>query len=227
MMLAAMRAVAENLLEAWTPACERIEVAGSVRRRKADPHDLELVAIPRLEVLTAKKDMFEDTQVAMAESNLLDELLGEWKAGGRLRDRPDKNGRGAWGPKFKRALTADGVAVDIFSCGPGLGSQWGVIFAIRTGPADFSHAIVTSRLEGGFMPVGMQVKDGALWINGDGGRALIETPEEEDFFEAINLPCWPPEERSLLRLAEWRSGGSVRGAGVSEQSAMRPTSGGR
>ena len=196
-----MRTVAERLLEAWAPACERVEIAGSVRRGKPDPHDIEIVAMPKLETTVAKRDMFADTRVTMAERNLLDELLATWKADGRLRDRPDKNGRGAWGPKFKRATLADGLAIDIFSCGPGLGSQWGVIFAIRTGPAEFSHALVTSRLGGGFMPVGMKVKDGQLWRNGD---IIVETPEEDDFFRALELPCWPPAERSLLRLGEWR-----------------------
>ena len=200
MTLATMRAIGERLVETWAPACERIEIAGSVRRGAPDPHDLELVAIPRMQVAVAVRDMFRDTQTTMSERNLFDELLAEWKADGRLRDRPDKNGRGAWGPKFKRALTAEGVAVDIFSCGSPLGSQWGVIFAIRTGPADFSHALVTSRLDGGFMPVGMRVKDGHLWRN----DILVETPEEEALCRELGLPCWPPAERLLSRLVEWR-----------------------
>ena len=200
MTLATMRAIGERLVETWAPACERIEIAGSVRRGAPDPHDIEIVAIARMQVAVAVRDMFRDTQTTMSERNLFDELLAEWKADGRLRDRPDKNGRAAWGPKFKRALTAEGVAVDIFSCGRGLGSQWGVIFAIRSGPADFSHALVTSQLYGGFMPGGMRVKDGQLWRNG----ILVETPSEEDFFRELGLPCWPPAERLLSRLVEWR-----------------------
>src|SRR3990167_9592187 len=85
--------------------------------------------------------MFADSDVTMAQRNLLDELLAEWKADGRLRDRPDKNGRGAWGPRFKRALYQvtmsklnRNVGLDIFSVLPP--AQWGVIFAIRTGPAE-------------------------------------------------------------------------------------------
>ena len=202
--LDAMRAVAEWLLEAWAPACERIEIAGSIRRGKSDPHDIEIVAVPKLEVLIAERDMFADSDVTMAERNLFDEMLAEWKDEGlRLAHRLDKNGRPAWGPRFKRALYGDD-AVDIFSVLPP--AQLGVIFAIRTGPAEFSHALVTSRLEGGFMPVGMQVKDGALWVSGGTGtgHAKVETPEEEDFFRELGLPCWPPAERSLMRLAEWR-----------------------
>ena len=199
-MVTGMRAVAENLLESWGPACERIEIAGSVRRGKPDPHDIEIVAVPKLEVLVAKRDMFADSDVTMAQRNLLDELLANWRDEGlKLAHRPDKNGRPAWGPRFKRAVMADGIAVDIFSVLPP--AQWGVIFAIRTGPAEFSHALMTSRLEGGFMPVGMQVKDGQLWRNGD---IIVDTPEEDDLFRDLGLPCWEPHERSLVRLAEWR-----------------------
>ena len=201
-----MRTIAESLLEAWRPACERIEIAGSIRRGKPDPHDIEIVAIPRREVLVAKRDMFADSEVATSERNLLDELLAGWKAGGRLRDRPDKNGRGAWGPRLKRALYQTtisqlnrNVGIDIFSVLPP--AQWGVIFAIRTGPADFSKELVTSRLEGGFMPVGMQVKDGQLWRNGD---IIVDTPEEDDLFRELALPCWPPADRSLSILLDWR-----------------------
>src|SRR3990167_5807145 len=118
-----MRAVAESILDAWAPACARIEIGGSIRRGKPKPHDIEIVAIPKLETLVAERDMFADSDVTMAERNLLDELLAEWKAVGRLRDRPDKNGRPAWGSRFKRATLADGTAVDIFSVIPGL-TQW-------------------------------------------------------------------------------------------------------
>ncbi|MCX6753734.1 MAG: hypothetical protein NTV03_01615, partial [Candidatus Nomurabacteria bacterium] len=42
----AMR-IAEALLEELKPHCARIAVAGSVRRKKADCGDIELVAIPK------------------------------------------------------------------------------------------------------------------------------------------------------------------------------------
>ena len=46
--LAAARAVAAALRELLEPACARVEIAGSIRRRKAKVGDLELVASPRL-----------------------------------------------------------------------------------------------------------------------------------------------------------------------------------
>jgi len=198
-----MRETAAELLEAWAPACERIEIAGSVRRGKPDPHDIEIVAIPRREILVAERDMFTDSQITTSERNLLDEMLGEWLADDRLRHRLDKNGRPSWGARFKRVtLWPSGPALDIFSVLPP--AQWGVILAIRTGPADFSHALVTSRLEGGFLPFGFQVKEGSLWVSGHAAPVPLETPQEDDLFREMGLPCWPPSERSVGRLLDWK-----------------------
>ena len=32
---------------------------------------------------------------------------------------------------------------------------------------------------------------------------LIPTPTEEDFFAALEVPCWPPEERTARRLMQF------------------------
>ena len=39
--------IAERIVTALAPACERIEIAGSLRRRRPDVHDIDLVLIPR------------------------------------------------------------------------------------------------------------------------------------------------------------------------------------
>lgn len=185
---------AERLRDLWSPYCERLEIAGSIRRGKSDPHDIELVAVPKIRSENRQVDMFT---VDMVEVDLLSNALEDKKAQGNIVDRLDKNGRPAWGPRFKRLLY-HGFPVDVFIVRPP--AQWGVIFAIRTGPAEFSHRFVTSRSLGGAMPADMRVKDGQLLHGGQ----VVETPEEEDFFEAIGLPCWPPSERTLAKLSEWQ-----------------------
>jgi hypothetical protein len=32
---------------------------------------------------------------------------------------------------------------------------------------------------------------------------MIPTPEEADFFTALNVPCWPPEQRTEHRLMQF------------------------
>jgi DNA polymerase/3'-5' exonuclease PolX len=47
MLIAQATVIAERVKAELAPYCERIEIAGSVRRRKPQVKDIELVAIPR------------------------------------------------------------------------------------------------------------------------------------------------------------------------------------
>ena len=182
--------------------CERIQIAGSLRRKSVDVGDVEIVVTPRLGA-----DLFGDTSV-----NLLDLHIDWLLAKGTLTRRLDMNGQQAIGSKYKR-LSYDGVPVDLFVVIPP--AQWGVILAIRTGPAEFSHRLVTSRTAGGWMPPGYRVRDGALQrqrFHVDGYTATgnpdvvtvesvahsietIDTPEETDLFAAIGRRWIAPEDR--------------------------------
>lgn len=170
------------------PACRRIEVAGSIRRRRPDVGDIELVAVPVVE--SGQLDLFG---AATGTRDVLHELCERLLAAGVFAHRPDKHGHPAFGPKFKRLVfrgAADTLPLDLFVVTPP--AQWGALFTIRTGPGAYSHRLVTPRLQGGGMPAGMRLEGGALW---DGGR-LVETPEEADFFAALGLACPPPEQRT-------------------------------
>ncbi len=46
MNLSDIEPIAQSLLEQLRSSCVRIEIAGSIRRRKADPRDIEIVVIP-------------------------------------------------------------------------------------------------------------------------------------------------------------------------------------
>lgn len=165
----------------WT--CERIEVAGSVRRKKADCHDVEIVVIPRLDVVSA--DLFGNPTTYR---NQFDEACKNLRSDGTFTDRLDKNGRPAWGEKYKRALY-QGVPVDLFSA---TSENYGLILALRTGPAEFSLKLVQQRTFGGYLPFGYRVRDGYLWR----GDERISTPEEQDVFDAIGLDWIRPENRT-------------------------------
>jgi DNA polymerase/3'-5' exonuclease PolX len=74
-------------------------------------------------------------------------------------------------------------------------AQWGVILAIRTGPADFSKWIVTPRKYGGALPSNCHV---------EGGRVLrqqipLEMPEERDFLDFLGLGWVEPKDRMVAK----------------------------
>jgi len=169
---------ADEVVYALAPYCSRIEIAGSIRREKQDDiKDIEVVCISkRLAPTFGGKPVLP-----------LHHRLDVLRLDGIVRPRLDKLGREAWGLKFRRALWND-TPLDIFIVTP---ETWGVLFAIRTGNADFSHLLVSPRSIGGAMPDGYFVKEGRLY--GDG---LIETPEEESFFSALGLDWIEPRNRT-------------------------------
>ena len=162
--------VAERLVDRLSIYCQRIEIAGSVRRKKSGVGDIELVAIPRFET-----DLFG----ASSDIHLLD--VFDWECVGRI----VKGGH-----KYKQIELEEGVNLDLFIVTPP--AQWGVQFMIRTGSAEFSHRLVTPRKHGGLMPSNYRVKDGAIWSNSH----IIATPEEQDVFDLIGIPFIDPVART-------------------------------
>lgn len=180
--LAEAAALATELAARLAPACERIEIAGSIRRQRPDIGDLELVAIPQH---ARQFDLFGEP---CGSTNLLEERVAWLLESGKLEPRLTTDGQQRLGAKYK-ALVYRGMGVDLFITSP---ECWGVIFTIRTGPADFSHRLVTRRDQGGLCPNHLRVRDGRLV--GTDGQSL-DTPTEESVFAAIGLPWIAPEER--------------------------------
>lgn len=181
--LAEGQLLACRVLDLLSPACTRIEVAGSVRRRRESVGDIEIVAVGAR--APGQVDLFGEVR---SERNLLDQRCDELLAEGVFAKRISEKGSSAWGYGVRRALFA-GAGLDVF--GTTL-EQWGLILVIRTGDADWSRLLVTPRHEGGLMPLGMRCEAGWLW---DGGRRLVMR-EEADVFAALGLPWVEPWERS-------------------------------
>lgn len=194
------RALAEEaaqiILDKIGPYCERVEVAGSIRRKMNTVKDIEIVAIPRTE--TPQVGLFGEPGEPIS---LLKERLDGLVADGFIEKRTDDDGKQRWGDKHQRALfkwSGGEIGIDFFAVMPP--AQWGVIFAIRTGNYEFSRNLVTMIESGGKMPADLRVADGALWRvnpeNRDEKLGVVHTPEEADFFKALGWhDCPAPEQR--------------------------------
>lgn len=182
------RAISEDLVRMLEPFCERVEIAGGVRRRKAEPHDIEIVCEPKLhEHSDLWGNKFTNSSLDAYPFNTWGQVI--------------KNG-----PRFKQ-IQMPRITCDLFIVLPP--AQWGVILTIRTGPADFSHWIVTQQRYGGALPNFSRVSDGAVYQNCtarwqgekiflDGGE-LLPMPEERDFLDYLGLGWVAPN----LRTARW------------------------
>ena len=184
MNLSDAQSVADEIVEALRPACLRIEVAGSIRRCKPEGiKDVEVIAISR-----PRPVVFGTPPVLP-----LVKFVRELRAAGRITYRLDKLGREAHGDKYQR-LEWDRVALDLFIVQL---ETWGMAMVIRTGPAEFSHRLVSTQAFGGAMPIGYFSEGHRL--RGVGNQ-MIDTPEEGNVFEALGLPWLDPPERTEARL---------------------------
>lgn len=186
------RMAADIALALLGPACERIEVAGSIRREAPDVGDIEVVAVPRRGPQTV--DLF-GSAVGDAPDYLHD-LCNRLRAEGRLAPRLNKLGHESWGRKLKWGYfwptgPADGrIAIDINACER---DQWGATLAIRTGPADFSRRLVTARPAGGYCPPHLHFRDWQVVEKASGEPR--PTPEERDVFAVLGLDWIEPRDR--------------------------------
>lgn len=115
MKLAEAKAIAENILKQLEPHCERIAIAGSIRREKPEVKDIEIVAIPK----PYETGLFESGIATVV--NIWEKVKGELPC------------------KYTQRILPEGIKLDLFFATK---DNWGFQFAVRTGSAEFSHKIL-------------------------------------------------------------------------------------
>ncbi|GAA4292700.1 hypothetical protein [Aestuariibaculum suncheonense] len=153
--------IAEKVKELLAPHCERIEIAGSIRRKKPEVKDIEIVAIPK------------PYDVGLFESGIAT-VVNQWE-----------KVKGELPCKYTQRILPEGIKLDLFFAER---DNWGLIYALRTGSADYSHHILAS----GWVFQGYRSESGYLQI--DGERIVVR--EEEDLFKLLHMPYLEPEKRN-------------------------------
>lgn len=181
MNLSQGQALAREFAALFADTCVQFEIAGSIRREKPDGiKDMEVVCIPTLSAQPV--GLFGEEETA---PYALRERISALIADGRLALDPQVKRNG---DRYKRFLFR-GVPVDFFIADP---DNFGAIFAIRTGAAEFSHKLVMARRFGGFMPGFLQQKEGYLR---DSSGVVVPVPTEEAFFARLGLAWIAPALR--------------------------------
>lgn len=152
--------IAEKVKAQLAPHCERIEIAGSIRRRRHIVRDIEIVAIPK------------PYDVGLFESGIA-KVVNQWR-----------KVKGELPCKYTQRILPEGIKLDLFFARP---ENWGLIYAIRTGSAEFSHRVLAC----GWVKRGYKSVDGMLMRFG----AETDCREESDVFRCANVPWVRPEER--------------------------------
>ena len=170
MELEKAKTIAEELMSLLSPACNRIVIAGSIRRRKPFPNDIELLCIPKY----------------VEGVDQLDKELGVFFVRGILTYRRNKRGSIIYGPKNKLLLDKQsGMAIDIFSATE---SNWGMALFVRTGPKEWNIKAMSR-----FRELGMRGHAYGGISDSDGRE--INCPDEETVFQYLRWTYLPPERR--------------------------------
>lgn len=156
------RAIADSILAELSPHCDRIEIAGSIRRKCAMIGDVEIVAIPK------------PYDVGLFETGIAT-VVERWEFV-----------KGTLPCKYTQRIHPSGMKVDLFFAIP---DNWGLILAMRTGSADYSHHVLARR----WVAAGYKSVDGML----TSGAVAIPIREELELFSRCGMAFAAPEERDL------------------------------
>ena len=178
MPYAEAKKIADDLLVLLGDHFERLEIAGSLRRKKQLIGDIELVGIPHP---VLDPNSFWATPISPIEA-----ITSLMKTFGYKAEKS--------GEKYIKFVSNHALNVDLFLCTP---ETWGCIFMIRTGSAEFTRNMVTRKVFGGWCPNHLCFSDGRLREYQGTELVALETPEEEDVFREMGLDFIPPEQRSL------------------------------
>jgi len=239
--LETMSRIAQCLARELAPACTHEPlIVGSIRRKKANPGDVEIVAIPRLRPAdVGQVPLFGPPDLVLEVWEVI-EAMGRDRVQPILPGAPSahqaRKGKCPYpedkGWPEKRLVTAEeqsktpgllppgrryfrlwlpkaSVRVDLFLATV---ETWGLTVAIRTGPADFSRALVerwTALTNGG------HCHESRLHYpyTGRAGGAVstskflgpVEpTRTEAEVFKALKLPWIDPEDRTVEALSRLR-----------------------
>jgi DNA polymerase (family 10) len=154
--------IAQATLEQLRPHCVRAEIAGSIRRKKSEVGDIEIVAIPK----PYENGLFESGIAT---------VVNRWA-----------KVRGDLPCKYTQRILPEGIALDLFIVEEG---NWGNLFAMRTGSAEYSYKVLASR----WVQLGFKSIEGYLWREDE----RYDLPEESDLFRLLGIPYVVPELRNL------------------------------
>jgi len=180
-------AVAKELCDGLKQRCERLIVAGSLRRRKPEVGDVEILYVPKLEpVEVPSDDLLLPPKTALVDQvdAYLDWLLEQ----GTIRPRENVRGATTWGAKNKLAVhAASGMPVDFFAATVETLVNY---LVCRTGPAELNMRICMAAQDQGWKwnPYG----EGFTKI-GSGQQHAVKS--EQEVFEFVGLRYLEPWHR--------------------------------
>lgn len=173
-----LQPIAEEIKYRLMSATNKIEIAGSMKRKRPIVRDIDIVLIPR-----------DGVGVESALSKVMLHLLNTQF----FTVRYTRNGRAAsYGDKIKYVKHVNtGVPVDIYVTEP---KYWGMLLLARTGPKEFNMKL-WERLKS----LGML---GHISSGVEQNGTILECPDEQTVFDLAQWPYVKPELRDEISVRE-------------------------
>ena len=174
--------VADYLVKLLAPHCDRIHLAGSLRRIRPDVKDIEIVCMPKKE---RKEGLLFEEQAELITSRDFTEALAT------ITDIVVKgNVDGRQMQIRTNSKICPGIYLDLFMPRP---DDYYRIYTIRTGSAEYSHHIIAGRWKANG------------WVGTDGGlRKESECIEKSGKWLCIaKKPQLPPVWNSEMEFYAW------------------------
>ena len=180
MELEDMEPLAQDIKNALAPFCAKIDIAGSIRRRKPVCKDIDIVCVPMT------SSMQEFVSQIRSWKKLKGEPTGKYTQREITVRIAENLGKSI--PAFVP------IKLEIYISEPG---NFGNILVIRTGNDVFSKWLMGTQAR----KAGYVHKEGFLWKRDKSklqpyGDVKIECPTEEDVFKVLGIEFIPPDERS-------------------------------
>ncbi len=179
MELSAALRKARQVVDHLKPWCDKIEIAGSIRREIHFVKDIEIVCVPKgvTSHVSVQASLLDQPDCKVHHSR---PCAGFIQAVNDFRKvKGDPTGR------YTQRQMNDGSLIDIFI---GTADNFGYLLAIRTGSAKFSKRLVKQAGDNGFF-----LRDGYVYKDGQ----PIQCPDEATIFKMAKMQFTEPKNRNI------------------------------
>jgi DNA polymerase (family 10) len=167
--------LSQKVCGALQPFCERVEVAGSIRRGKVEVGDVDIVALPKAGWYPSAFGFDVEFSADTVWADMIPYVL---KKKGLM--------VGVSGKELLRCTFADGFQVDLYRARP---ETWGVILLVRTGSKEHNVKLCSIAQSKGLK---LSASQGVLDKSG-----VIACRTEESIFRALGLAYVEPQDREV------------------------------
>lgn len=169
--------IAHEVVQQLAPHCERIEIAGSIRRKQSTVKDIEIVCIPKQVEIPGQMDVFGNSSPIMVRDPEFIKVIDNYEFV-----------KGKSKGKHMQRTTADHTVIDLFVAEP---DNWGYILLLRTGSKEFNINMINSMKKRNY-----HCREGKVFFR----DRPVPVRQEQDMFRFAGMMYQRPEDRNAKRI---------------------------